>query len=107
MTNHIHPGRRRFLRTTALALTSAAQFGAVRSARAQPSDASAAVAPTFIREARSSLGTLKQIDAGVLNVGYADLGPAAGPAVLLLHRWPYDIHSCVDASRSWSLRATG
>src|SRR5438067_13776548 len=39
------------------------------------------------------LGPLKQIDAGVLNVGYADVGPAAGTPVVLLHGWPYDIHS--------------
>ena len=38
-------------------------------------------------------GELRQIDAGVLNVGYADLGPRDGPPVLLLHGWPYDIHT--------------
>jgi pimeloyl-ACP methyl ester carboxylesterase len=41
----------------------------------------------------SPLGPLKQIDAGVLNVGYTELGPANGPPVILLHGWPYDIHS--------------
>ncbi len=41
-------------------------------------------------------GALKQIDAGVLNVGYAEIGPATGPAVILLHGWPYDIHSFAD-----------
>lgn len=40
-----------------------------------------------------AFGVLKQVDAGVLSVGYAEAGPAAGQAVLLLHGWPYDIHS--------------
>ncbi len=46
----------------------------------------------------TSFANLKQIDAGVLNVGYADVGPANGPAVLLLHGWPYDIHTYVDVA---------
>ena len=41
----------------------------------------------------TSFGPVKQVDAGVLNVGYVDAGPADGRAVLLLHGWPYDIHS--------------
>ena len=42
-------------------------------------------------------GALKQVDAGLLSVGYAEAGPADGPAVLLLHGWPYDIHSFASA----------
>jgi pimeloyl-ACP methyl ester carboxylesterase len=43
-------------------------------------------------------GALKQVDAGLLNVGYAEAGPANGPVVLLLHGWPYDIHSFAEAT---------
>src|SRR5438105_10219991 len=46
----------------------------------------------------TSFGSLKQIDACVLNVGYAEAGPSDGRAVLLLHGWPYDIHSYVDVA---------
>src|SRR5207244_13342178 len=45
-----------------------------------------------------TFGRLKQIDAGLLNVGYAEAGPSSGPAVILLHGWPYDIHSFVDVA---------
>ena len=45
-----------------------------------------------------SFGEVKQVDAGVLSVGYAEAGPAAGPAVILLHGWPYDIHSYADVT---------
>jgi pimeloyl-ACP methyl ester carboxylesterase len=43
-------------------------------------------------------GTLKQVDAGPLSVGYAEAGPADGPPVLLLHGWPYDIYSFAEAT---------
>jgi pimeloyl-ACP methyl ester carboxylesterase len=46
----------------------------------------------------TSLGPIKQIDAGVLNIGYAEAGPAGGTPVVLLHGWPYDIHSFVDVA---------
>jgi pimeloyl-ACP methyl ester carboxylesterase len=59
-------------------------------ARAQASTAKQPDAPSF--------GPLKQVDAGALNVGYAESGPANGPPVLLLHGWPYDIHSFVEVA---------
>jgi len=46
----------------------------------------------------TSFGSLKQIDAGLLNIGYAEAGPANGRVVILLHGWPYDIHSYVDVA---------
>jgi len=46
----------------------------------------------------AAFAAVQQINAGVLNVGYADAGPANGPAVLLLHGWPYDIYSYVEVA---------
>jgi pimeloyl-ACP methyl ester carboxylesterase len=49
-------------------------------------------------ETSAPFGALKQIDAGLLSVGYAEAGPADGPAVVLLHGWPYDIHSYAEVT---------
>ena len=56
-------------------------------------------------QADSSSAALRQVDAGLLSVGYAEAGPADGPAVILLHGWPYDIHSY--AAVTPSLAAAG
>src|ERR1700750_1758328 len=49
-------------------------------------------------ETSAPFGRLKQIEAGVLSVGYVEVGPADGPAVVLLHGWPYDIHSFAEVA---------
>ena len=49
-------------------------------------------------EKSQSFGPIKQIDAGLLNVGYAEVGPANGRPVILLHGWPYDIHSYINVA---------
>jgi pimeloyl-ACP methyl ester carboxylesterase len=51
---------------------------------------------SMLPDVGAQLGTVSQIDAGLLNVGYVDAGPARGPAAVLLHGWPYDIHSYLD-----------
>src|SRR5580704_5589229 len=53
---------------------------------------------TMSPEMSTPFGALKQVDAGLLSVGYAEAGPADGPAVLLLHGWPYDIHSFAEVT---------
>ena len=68
----------------------------IGSASAQTGTAKRAQLPAIKRGTNTSFGPLKQIDAGVLNVGYVEAGPANGPPVILLHGWPYDIHSFVD-----------
>jgi hypothetical protein len=76
----------------------AAELGMFHSADAQSSKAKPADVRTIKTGTNTSFGSMKQIDAGVLNVGYAEAGPADGPAVILLHGWPYDIHSFVDVA---------
>src|SRR5919106_669588 len=97
MVEEINYERRRFF--VAMAMTvAAAQLGMFGSAAAQSGKAKTAALPAIKPGTNKSFGPLKQIDAGVLNIGYAEMGPSGGPPVILLHGWPYDIHSFVDVA---------
>jgi pimeloyl-ACP methyl ester carboxylesterase len=97
MREKIDQHRRRFVGTAAMTIA-AAGFFTSGSAAAQSDATKAARLPAIKPGADTSLGAIKQIDAGVLNVGYAEAGPADGAPVVLLHGWPYDIHSFVDVA---------
>jgi len=93
----INLDRRQFFGTAALTLT-ATHFGLIARADAQPGKTGAADLPAIKPGTNTSFAPLKQIDAGILNIGYAEAGPADGPVVILLHGWPYDIYSFVDVT---------
>jgi pimeloyl-ACP methyl ester carboxylesterase len=97
MFEAINQHRRRFLGTAALTIAGA-QLGMIGPTQAQSVKTKPADLPVIKPGTNTSFGSLKQIDAGLLNVGYAEAGPADGPVVMLLHGWPYDIHSYVDVA---------
>ncbi|SEM20577.1 alpha/beta fold hydrolase [Streptacidiphilus jiangxiensis] len=97
--------RRTFTKTLGLgagaAAVSLAGLQGVAGATSAPTphrSGTAPVVPTIASGTHTSFPSLKQVDAGLLNVGYAEMGPAHGPVVLCLHGWPYDIHSYVDVA---------
>jgi pimeloyl-ACP methyl ester carboxylesterase len=96
-SEQINLHRRRFFGTAAMTIA-AAQLVISGSAEAQTGTTKPASLPAIKPGTNTSFGPLKQIDAGLLNVGYAEAGPANGPVVVLLHGWPYDIYSFVDVT---------
>jgi pimeloyl-ACP methyl ester carboxylesterase len=81
MSDELNRDRRRFLMSAAASIAAADLIGAAEA-----------------QSRTKSFASLKQIDAGLLNVGYAEAGAVTGAPVLLLHGWPYDIYSFVDVA---------
>lgn len=97
MSRNINHSRRSFF-AVASAAAAVAPLGARRAMNAQARETRAVESRRSDGSTAASFALIKQIDAGVLNVGYAEAGPADGRAVILLHGWPYDIHSYVDVA---------
>ena len=95
MSDAIKQDRRRFL-DRAIVTLAAARLGMIGRLTRPFGTHRSRTSPSPMPEARTPIASLKQVDAGVLNVGYAESGPANGPAVTLLHGWPYDIHAFDD-----------
>jgi len=93
-SERIDHGRRRFFGAAAVS-AAAAQLGLTHSAPAQTKSSGL---PAIKPGTNTSFAPLKQVDAAILNVGYAEAGPANGAPVILLHGWPYDIYSFVDVA---------
>jgi pimeloyl-ACP methyl ester carboxylesterase len=89
--------QRRLLLGSAMTIA-AAQLGVIGAAAAQAGGTRGGQLAEIKPGTNTSFGTLRQIDAGVLNVGYAEMGPPGGHPVVLLHGWPYDIHTYVDVA---------
>ena len=97
MPRHVDHRRRRFLGAAGMTIA-AARLGMLGSASAQPTDGRSADTPARGPTTSTSFAALKQVRAGVLDLGYAEAGPADGRAVILLHGWPYDIHSFLEVA---------
>jgi hypothetical protein len=96
MENTSNIGRRRFLSMAALTFA-AAEFGDISQLKAENKQS---ISNNHRNKDFTSVSfdNIKQIKAGVLDVGYAEVGPANGQPVILLHGWPYDIHSYIEVS---------
>jgi pimeloyl-ACP methyl ester carboxylesterase len=101
MSDQINARRRRFLGTTAIGI-GAMELSLAGLAHAEPAGAHRAAGPAAgaggSGASKAVFADIRQIDAGPLSTGYAESGPSDGPPVILLHGWPYDIHSYIDVA---------
>jgi pimeloyl-ACP methyl ester carboxylesterase len=97
MADQIDPLRRRLFGAAAMTLA-AAQFAFTGTVQGKPATSKPGALGHARARRNTSFASLKQIDAGLLNIGYAEAGPADGPVAILLHGWPYDIYSFVDVT---------
>jgi pimeloyl-ACP methyl ester carboxylesterase len=97
MPHGVNTDRRSFLGAATIAFA-ATQIDLTTSADARSDSPADGNSPSASSEQVAAFGALKQVEAGVLSVRYAEAGPTGGPAVLLLHGWPYDIHSFVEVT---------
>ena len=98
MSKEINHNRRRFLGSAAMTIAAASLSTISSDATSQDATSFAPQTTNIKPSTGKSFGSLKQIDAGALNVGYAEAGPLNGSPVILLHGWPYDIHTYVDVA---------
>ena len=101
-TELIGISRRRLLAMSSISAVATLLAGLGRFTSSGNAKAADLLTTTF--RTNTSFGPIKQIDSGLLNVGYAESGPANGPPVILLHGWPYDIYSFVDVARLLAAR---
>lgn len=106
MAEEINHNRRSFFGTAAMTIAAArlGMFGSAEAQHGKTKSADATMIKMIKPGTNRSFNSLKQIDAGVLNVGYAEAGPADGHPVILLHGWPYDIYSYVDVAPMLALK---
>jgi pimeloyl-ACP methyl ester carboxylesterase len=97
MFEEITQSRRSFLRNVVTTLT-AAEIGFYRLARAQSKRGNEKIMSQSSTSKNVDFGRLRQVDAGLLNVGYVETGPPGGNPVILLHGWPYDIYSFAEVA---------
>src|SRR3981081_423456 len=92
----INQGRRSFFGAATLTM-GAAQLGLISATKGGTTPAKSSL-PAGSSDAPRAFAALKQIDAGEMDVGYAEVGPSNGLPVILLHGWPYDIHAFADVA---------